>query len=400
MKAKRVLILGAGASGSIVANKLARELRREIAKDELEITILDKNDVNMNQAGFTFLPFELYTLDDITRARTKLISPRVKTIFGQDGEVTYLDLKNKQIEVRSGEKHSYDYLLIATGCRYDIEGVLGLSRDFNTFYTSVEDALKLKQLIKTFDKGHIVILTVRMPIPCPGAPGKFTILLDDYLRHVRGQEGRNNIEISFLWPIKLVGPAAYDAALDKIFKEKNINITREFELSEIDAYKKEVVSAGGERIKYDLLITVPPYKSIKALSDSGITDEKGWVPTDKYTLQYRKSPTETYDEVYAIGDTGPAEILKTGIGAHYQALITAQNLINDILGNPVKVMYRGETGCPFIGSSYTTRTKGEAYIANWTYDKPLEPFIPTELGWFIYRMYYYIYWDTAIKSLI
>jgi sulfide:quinone oxidoreductase len=153
-------------------------------------------------------------------------------------------------------------------------------------------------------------------------------------------------------------------------------------------------------MKYDLLITIPPHKSIKALSDSGITDEKGWLPTDKYTLQYRKSPTESYDEVYAIGDTGPAEILKTGIGAHYQALITAQNLINDIQGNGVKVMYKGETGCPFVGSSYTSRTKGEAYIATWTYDKPLELFSQTKIGWFFYRWYYYIYWDTAIKSLM
>jgi sulfide:quinone oxidoreductase len=39
---KRILILGGGTAGSIVANKLARELRVEIAKDEVDIRILDK----------------------------------------------------------------------------------------------------------------------------------------------------------------------------------------------------------------------------------------------------------------------------------------------------------------------------------------------------------------------
>jgi len=103
---------------------------------------------------------------------------------------------------------------------------------------------------------------------------------------------------------------------------------------------------------------------------------------------------------YVIGDAGPPEILKTGIGAHYQALITAQNIINDIHGTGVKVPYRGETGCPLVGSSYTTYTTGEAYMAAWTYGKPQQPFKPTKLGWFVYRMYYYIYWDSGIKALM
>jgi len=264
----------------------------------------------------------------------------------------------------------------------------------------LEDTEKVGDFVKTVEKGHVVILTAKMPIPCPGAPAKFTVLLDDHLRYVRGEEVRKKIKISFLWPVEGIGPPAYDAVVSPVLEEKGINVRRSFRLSEVDAGKKEIVSAEGERIQYDFLITIPPFKSMKALSDSGLTDEKGWIPTDKYTLQYHKSPTESYEEVYAIGDTGPAEILKTGIGAHYQALVTAQNLINDVLGSGVKVPYRGETGCPLIKSSYTPSTKGEAYIASWTYGKPLEAFNPTRLGWFLYRAYYYIYWDTAMKGLM
>jgi NADH dehydrogenase FAD-containing subunit len=40
---KRVLILGAGTGGMIVANSLARELRREIVKGEVEILLFDKS---------------------------------------------------------------------------------------------------------------------------------------------------------------------------------------------------------------------------------------------------------------------------------------------------------------------------------------------------------------------
>jgi len=36
---QKILILGAGAAGSIAANKLARELRREIAEEKITINI-------------------------------------------------------------------------------------------------------------------------------------------------------------------------------------------------------------------------------------------------------------------------------------------------------------------------------------------------------------------------
>lgn len=92
-------------AGSIAANKLARELRWEISEDKLEVTILDKDEVNVNQGGFTFIPFGLYTPEDITCSRHKLISPRVKAVFGENGEVTRVDLKNREVTARSGKKY-------------------------------------------------------------------------------------------------------------------------------------------------------------------------------------------------------------------------------------------------------------------------------------------------------
>ena len=392
------MILGAGAAGTIIANKVARELRREIAEGRLEVTALDKNDLNTNQGGFTFVPFGLYAPEDITRKRSRLLSPRVKTFFGADGEVAHVDLGNRRVTVKSGKVYDYDYLVITTGCRLDPEAVPGLSEDLNTFYT-LEGALELRDLLKTFDKGRIVVLTPEMPIACPGAPSKFTILLDDYLRYVRGGDVRKNVEISFLWPVGNIGPSVYNAKVVEAFAERQVDYRKEFKVAEIDPKEKAVVSADGEKIGYDLLITIPPHRGIKALQDSGITDEKGWVPTNIHTLQYYKSPSEHYDEVYALGDAGSAKINKMGITAHFQALTTGQNLINDFLGNGVRVLYKGEQGCPIVESSYTPATDGRAYMVTWTYGKPPGPFNSTRLGWLIYRMYYYIYWDTTMKAI-
>lgn len=397
MAIRRILIVGAGYSGTVVANKVARECRKQIAKEELEILILDRNEISINQGGFTFLPFGLYDPEDIIKPRKKLLSPRVKTVFGEDGNVSKVDLNARKVISSSGRDYGYDYLVIATGCIPDIDSIPGLKDELNTFYTSIEDANKVGELISSIDKGNITISAARMPIPCPGAIVKFTFMLDSYLKHVR--KIRDQINITLLWPMEPIGPPAFNKLVTEKLEEAGVKVIKNFVLAEVDGKTKEVVSKTGAREKYDILITVPPYKSIKALIDSGITNETGWISSDTTTLQYR-GPAGNHDEVFVLGDTGPADMLKTGIGAHYQSLVVSHNLINIIHGREVHPLYLGETGCPLITTMVTPSTQGEAYIASWGYEKPLKEFKPTKMGWYLYRMYYYIHWDASLKGVI
>jgi sulfide:quinone oxidoreductase len=392
-----LLILGAGAAGSIVANKVTRELRDEIAKGNYNVTVLDKNDTVYNPAGYTFMPFHLLAPEDVMRPVKKVISPRAKVFHGGDGEVNRVNLGDRKVTVKSGKEYEYDYLLIATGARLAPEVVAGLQGDYNTFY-NMEGSLALRDTFNTFSGGHVVVTTPEMPIACPGAPSKFTVLLDDYLRYVKGV--REKTEITFLWPINNVGPPVYNEKVIKGFEERGIDRRYNFKTSSVDAKAKTVTSAEGDIVKYDVLVTIPPHRGIEAIQNSGISDEKGWLPANKYTLQYEKTASERYDEVYVIGDAGPITMNKMGINAHFQALKTGQNLINDYYGNGVKSIYKGEQGCPIVESSYTPATDGRAYMVTWTYGNPAKSFRSGKMGWLIYRMYYYIYFDLTAKAIL
>jgi sulfide:quinone oxidoreductase len=396
---KKLLILGAGAAGSIVANKVTKELRREIAGGKYSVTVLDKSETAYNPAGYTFMPFHLLAPEDIIRPMKKIISPRANGFYGEDGEVTKVDLGNRKVSVKSGKEYEYDYLLIATGARLAPEVVSGLSGDYNTFYT-FDGSIWLKDKLNTFAGGKIVVTTPEMPIACPGAPSKFVVLLDDYLKYVRDGNIRDNTDITFLWPVNNVGPPVYNEKVISGFEERNIDRRYNFKTESVNAETKTVKSVDGETIEYDLLISIPPHRGVKAMIDSNISDEKGWLPTNKYTLQYQKSPSESYDEVYAVGDGGPITMNKMGINAHFQALKTGQNLINDYHGNGIKSIYKGEQGCPIVESSYTPATDGEAYMVTWTYNNPAKSFSSGKMGWLIYRMYYYIYFDLTAKAIM
>lgn len=400
MKRKvNLLILGAGATGSIVANKVTRELRNEIAKDNYSVTVLDKNDTAVNPAGFTFIPFHLLSPEDITRPISKIISPRAKLHHGTDGEVTKVDLENRSVTVKSGRQYNYDYLVIGTGARLAPETVPGLTDDYNTFYT-LDGSVALRETLNRFSEGRVVITTPEMPIACPGAPSKFAVLLDDYLRHVRTGDVRNKVDISFLWPIGNIGPKVYNEKMNETFAERDIDYHKNYKTTEVNLAEKTVTSVDGEKIEYDLLISIAPHRGIKAMIDSGISDEKGWLPSNKYTLQYYKSPTEKHDEVYVVGDGGPSTMNKMGINAHFQALKTGENLVNDYHGNGVRSIYKGEQGCPIVESSYTPSTEGKASMVTWSYGNPAKPFNSTKLGWLIYRMYYYLYFDLTAKAIM
>jgi len=391
-----VLILGAGYGGSVVANTLARELRKEIARDELEITILDKSGTFINQAGFTFIPFDLFTPEELIMPRKKLISPRVNAFYGEDGEVTNVDLKKREVTVKSNKKYNYDYLVIALGCQAAPEKTPGLLDDYNTFFTTLEDTYKLKEKLMNFDKGRVVISVANYPIPCSGAPVKFSFMYDSYLRHVKNK--RKDIEIAVAWPIEGIGPPEFNKFVSGELEKKEIELHRNFITTKVDANKKEITSERGETLKYDLLISVPPQKTNPVLIKSGIADSKGWVPADTTSLQY-KGPNGIDKNVFVIGDSGDASILKTGIATHYQAVTVSQTLFNMIKGYNIIKPYYGKAGCPMITELETAFTDGRGYIPTWKYNQPNEAYKTTRLGWYIYRMYYHLHWEMSVKGM-
>lgn len=99
--------------------------------------------------------------------------------------------------------------------------------------------------------------------------------------------------------------------MQPILAERDIELVTFFSVETVDPETRTVTSLEGESFEYDLLVLVPPHRGQKVIEDSGLGDERGWVPVDKKTLKHVK-----LDRIWALGDATDIPISKSGSVAH------------------------------------------------------------------------------------
>ena len=183
----KILIVGGGTGGTIIANNLARRLSKEILDEKVGITLLSASDKHMYQPGLLYVAFGQMTPDELYRDEASLLQASIE--FHVD-PVKQFNTDDNHVITESGKRYDYDYLVIATGSRIVPEQVPGLKEGADTFYTE-ESALKLFHKLRDFEGGDISIV-VGVPHKCPIAPVEFTFSLHEYLQS-RGIRDKTNI---------------------------------------------------------------------------------------------------------------------------------------------------------------------------------------------------------------
>ena len=185
---KRIVVLGGGSAGTMVANRLARQLGEEVKKREVEITLIANTDKHIYQPGYLFIAFNEKPSEHFIRKQDTLVHRHVNLVYDN---VEKIDSEKKM--VASGKKqYPYDYLVVATGSHLDFDSVPGLREGAHNFYT-LDGAERMRDDLAAMEKGRILI-TVDVPHKCPAAPLELALMLDDYFRK-NGR--RKDIEIKY-----------------------------------------------------------------------------------------------------------------------------------------------------------------------------------------------------------
>ena len=70
---EKVLVVGGGMGGTILANNLARRLKKEVKQGKAQITMLSASDQHMYQPGLLYLCIGRMTPDELYREQASLV---------------------------------------------------------------------------------------------------------------------------------------------------------------------------------------------------------------------------------------------------------------------------------------------------------------------------------------
>lgn len=392
---KKLLILGAGTAGTMMAN----HLNRKINKKEWEITIIDQYEKHYYQPGFLFIPFEIYSEKDVIKKKSKFIPKNVNFI---QEPIKVIEANKNQVKLENGTIIDYDILIIATGSKIvpdEIEGLMdGWKKNIFDFYT-IEGSVALRDKLKNWKGGKLAIHLAEMPIKCPVAPLEFTFLADWFFV----KKGiRQDVDITYVTPLGGAFTKQISSnVLGHILKDKNVNLVPNFNVGHVDAENNKLVSLDGKEVEYDLLVTIPPNMGDELIERSGLGDEMNFIPTDKNTLQ-----SKDHENIFVIGDATDIPASKAGSVAHFEGEILVENIMSYINQKPLSAHFDGHANC-YIESGYN-----KAFLIDFNYEvEPVKGTFPVpgigpfsllketrinHLGKMAFKQ---IYWNILLKGI-
>ncbi|MCB0836521.1 MAG: NAD(P)/FAD-dependent oxidoreductase [Bacteroidetes bacterium] len=392
---KRLLILGAGTAGTMMAN----HLRPKLDNQTWEITLVDEEKIHYYQPGFLFIPFDIYTPEMVKKPIERPVPKGVNLI---QETIDRIDKDNDTVYLQNGDTLTYDILIIATGTKpvpEEIEGMKGDQwyKNIFDFYT-YEGSIALRDKLRNWEGGKLVMHICEMPIKCPIAPLEFVFLADSYFIE-KGM--RDKVDITYVTPLSgaFTKPKATEA-LNYLLEEKGIKIVSDFNIEHVDSENNRIVDYAEESVEYDLLVTVPTNMGSPMIERSGFGDELNFVPTDKATLQ-----STVKENIFAVGDATNLPTSKAGSVAHFEGEILTENILRYINGEELKADFDGHANC-FIETGH-----GKALLIDFNYTQepvtgtfpfpgvgPLKLLKESRLNHVGKMAFRWVYWNMLLKG--
>lgn len=366
----RIVIIGAGAAGTALANRLADRF------DGASITVLDPRSEHWYQPGLTLVATGLKPAGYVVSKTTDWLP---STITFVPEAVVEIDPVAKRVMASGGGRLDYDFLVLAPGLILDYDAIEGFSTDLvgrdgiGALYGGPEQAALTWQAASKFaDEGGVGLFTrPATEMKCAGAPLKHTFLVDDIARR-RGN--REKLELSYAaQDDTLFGVPIVSEKVRMLFGDRDIEPVYSHVLTAIDPGRKRATFRTPDGISerdYDYIHVIPPQRAPAVIRQSGLSwrdqwTDQGWVECDRHSLRHRR-----YPEIWALGDVAGVPKGKTAASVKWQVPVVEDGILAAVTGDEPGERYNGYTSCPLI-----TRI-GRAMLVEFDYHNNLTPSFP------------------------
>lgn len=337
---KKIVILGGGTGGVVVATRLSKYLHQEIISEKVKIFLVDKNKNHEFRPSYLWVATGIRNPEDISRPLEFLRNKRIEFINSGVVEIDP-DKQKVYLEGENRKELDYDYLVISLGTELRPEKTSGIERTYHAW--ELKDSIRLKSALANFKGGKVVVGPVEPFYRCSPAPFELAFMIR-YISEQRGISEKTDITVIHPWaePMQPFGPfmvSAFKAFLEQ-FKVK---FEGNFYTSEIKDGK--IVSKDGKEIQYDLAIIIPAHEPAKPVyTNPKLRNQNadGYMLIDKKTLRHPQ-----YRNVFGIGDiiSRSLGIGMAGVFAHFEGDFVASQIVDEIKGSFLGMTYNKSGLC-------------------------------------------------------
>ncbi len=345
MKKPHVIVLGGNFAGLGSAQKI-----REYAKDAVDITVIDRKNYLLYVPN---IPVEIFDNKDPQESLRMELPATLKhdDINFIQAEIQSIDVDKKQIDIIPSErpgsetqKISYDYIVIAVGCRLAYDRIPGFA-EFGDTVSDFYHGNKLRKKLHdgTYKGGPVVIGSAVFhqgdgaeglePYPggsipsalaaCEGPTVEVSLAMASWLQKYKMGSAKN---ISITTPASVVAEDAGEKVVAELLEAAGgmgfnyVNNCGDI----VELTKDGIKFENGQYLEAELKIILPDWVAHDFLRELPITDNQGFVITDLLM----RNPK--YPEVFAAGDCAAATMPKLGAIGHQQCEIVGLQIALDM----------------------------------------------------------------------
>ncbi len=325
---RTVLILGAGFAGLELATRLSEEVPHDV-----DITLIDSSDAFV--FGFSKLDV-MFGREELANVRLPYAKVRKPSVRFVRETVTSIDPESRRV-ITSATTYEPDILVVALGADLDPAATPGMVEE-GTEYYSLEGSARVGAMLPRFGGGDVVVGVLGPFFKCPAAPFETAFMMHDFLDR-RGLRSSSTIKIVSPMPRPIPISAEASQGILDACAARDIGWWPESKITSLDPSAKTAALADGRSTHYDLLLGVPVHRAPRAVAESALVEDDGWIAVDPATFATR------FENVYAVGDITSAPVPRVGAIAEGEARTLAEVLIKGIKGGQDPAPYRGIATC-------------------------------------------------------